>query len=96
MLASIAKLLQLLSVLATAKNGGVATDLSKLLQLGSAATRAGEAGRAELEAAVAKVQQLVDEDRGLTDDENAALDASIEEKLKAAAAVDLDNPGSAG
>jgi hypothetical protein len=96
MLAIFAKLLEGLHVLALMKAGGTETDLSKLLHLGGLAAAAGEEGRAELEAAVAKVKQLVDEDRGLTAEELAALDASIQSKIDRIANVDLDNPGSAG
>jgi len=76
---------QFLSVIAQLVGG----DAGKLLMLGAAAGRAGAAGKQALAEATAKAQQLVDEKRGLTPEENAALDASIEEKLAAAAAVEL-------
>ncbi len=81
--------LEALSALATLKNGGVGNDLSKLLQLGAVGVRAAEQGKTGLEEATAKVQQLVDEDRGLTVDENAALDASIDAKLDAIAKTEI-------
>jgi hypothetical protein len=81
--------LSLLAMLVERRKENGAADVAKLLHLGAAAGKAGAAGKEALEAAVAKVKQLVAEDRGLTDEENAALDASIEDKLARAAAVDL-------
>jgi hypothetical protein len=89
MLAALAQFLSLASSLVRMKNGGIENDVSKLLQWGGLAAKAGESGRRELAEATAKVQQLVDEDRGLTDSENDALDRAIADKLARAAAVDL-------
>lgn len=80
--------LEALGALAQLKNGGQNNDITRLANLAAAGVRTAEAGKTGLEQATAKVQQLVDEDRALTDAENAALDASIEDKLAKIAAVD--------
>jgi hypothetical protein len=71
------------------KYGGNNADIIRLLKLGAAAGKAGVAGKEALEQATAKVKQLVTENRGLTNEEEAALDASIEDKLTRAAAVEI-------
>lgn len=83
--------LMLLAQLAEQRKENGGADLAKLLRLGAAAGRAGAAGKQALADATAKVQQLVDEGRGLTDEENASIDASIDDKLARAAAVDLSD-----
>ncbi|HZF28728.1 MAG TPA: hypothetical protein VE907_06405, partial [Gammaproteobacteria bacterium] len=62
----------------------------KLLQFGTKAIELGAEGVALLEQATAKVQTMVDENRGLTEEEDAALDASIQAKLDAIAATKID------
>lgn len=69
------------------ENGGA--DVAKFLRLGAAAGKAGEEGRAALQEATDKVRQLVAEERGLTDEESAALDASIEDKLARIASIEI-------
>jgi hypothetical protein len=83
--------LSLIATLAERRKENGAADVVKLLRLGASIGKAGEAGREALLEATAKVRQLVDEDRGLTDDENASLDASIEDKLARAAAVQIES-----
>lgn len=92
---AIATFLETLSALAQLKTGGVPNDLSRLLHLGAVGVRVAAEGKTGLEEATAKVQQLVSEDRGLTDDENAAIDASINRKLKQIADTVIDNAGDA-
>jgi hypothetical protein len=89
MLTAVYRFLSVVSTLVVMRNGGVENDVSRALKLGAIAARGGEEAKRELEAATAKVQQLVDEDRALTADESAAIDASIESKLAAIAAVQL-------
>lgn len=84
--------LEAIGALAQLKAGGQNNDITRLLNLAAAGVKTAELGKTGLEEATKKVQQLVDEDRGLTDAENAALDASIEGKLAAIAAVDT-SPG---
>lgn len=89
--------LEALSLLVKMKNGGEPNDVSKLLELGATGARAKGDFDVAFTEARDKVQQLVNEDRGLTDEESAAIDASIEAKLARAAAVDLDtDPPPAG
>ena len=88
---AIVVLLESLSALAMLKNGGQNNDLTRLMQLAAAGARTAQAGKTGLEEATAKVQQLVDEDRGLTDAENAAVDASIEAKLDAIAKTEIND-----
>ena len=87
-----------LSVLATyveMKSGGP-SDASRFLRLGATIAGATVAVKEDLEAATAKIQALVDEDRAPTQEELDEVDASIEAKLKAIADANLENPGGAG
>lgn len=81
--------LEAMSGLAMLKNGGANNDLTRLLQLAAAGVRTAEAGKTGLEEAAKKVQQLVDEDRALTDAENKAIDADIDAKLEAIANTEI-------
>lgn len=78
-----------LAELVRMKNGGTDNDVSKLLDYAKLGARAGDTGKRHLEKAVAVVQQLVAEDRALTDQELADLDASIRDKLARAAGVQI-------
>jgi hypothetical protein len=71
------------------KYGGNNADVVRLLKLGAAAGKAGAAGKEALEQATAKVKQLVAENRGFTQAEEAELDASIADKLSRAASVEI-------
>ena len=75
------KFLSILATYVEMKNGGNANDISKYLRLGASIAGATKTVNEALAAATAKVELLVAEDRGLTEDENAELDASIEAKL---------------
>lgn len=88
---ALVQFLTVLAALVKAKNGGQDNDVSKLLRYGAAGVQAGRTLEDGLKDATLKVQQLVDEDRGLTDAESAALDKSIEDKLARAASVKLDS-----
>lgn len=83
------KFLEILGTLVVMKNGGQPNDVSRLINYARLGARAGATGKRELEEAVAKVQQLVDEDRSMTDEELAELDEAIQGKLARAAAVEL-------
>jgi hypothetical protein len=91
-LVALARFFQVLGTLVTMRNGGVDNDLSRLLNYARMGALAGDKGREHLKAAVAKVEQLVAEDRSLTDEELADLDAAIKGKLARAAAVELPDP----
>lgn len=93
---AIARFLEVLGVLVVMKNGGEDNDLSKLLHYARLGVRAGDTGTEHLKAAVAKVEQLVVEDRNLTDAELAFIDASIKDKLARAAAVNLQSSPDTG
>lgn len=81
------RFLEVLGVLVRMKNGGEENDVSRLLNYARLGIRAGDQGKQHLKAAVLKVEQLVAEDRSLTDQERADLDAAITGKLARAAAV---------
>lgn len=83
------RFLEILGALVVMKNGGEQNDVSKLLNYARLGLRAGDVGREYFEAAVAKVEQLVAEDRGLTELELADLDTAIRTKLARAAGVVL-------
>jgi hypothetical protein len=83
------RLLQALALLVEMKNGGEPNDISRMLKYAHLAARAGDKGKQHLQAAVAKVEQLVREDRGLTELELRDLDNAIRGKLARAAAVVL-------
>lgn len=87
---ALAQFLSVLSSLVQARNGGQANDVTRLLNYGAAGVRAGSTLEEGLKDATLKVQQLVDEDRSLTDAETAELDASIEAKLARAAGAKID------
>lgn len=81
-----------LATLALMKNGGVETDLSKLLKYAELGVAAGSKGKEYLAHAADVVNTLVAEDRALTEQELVDLQASIEGKLARAAGVHLDAP----
>lgn len=83
--------LETLALLVALKNGGRENDVTRMLRLAAVGARAKANLKEALDEARAKVQELVDQDRSLTDEENAAIDASIAEKLARAAAVDLES-----
>jgi hypothetical protein len=83
------KFLSVLAVYVEMKSGGP-NDVSRFLKLGAAIDNARVDVKEQLEAATAKIQTLVAEDRAPTLEELAEVDASVEAKLAAIAAVDLD------
>lgn len=92
-MAALVQLLAVLTSLARMKNGGADNDLSILLNYARLGVAAGDKGKKNLEEAVAKVEQLVAEDRALTDEERAELDGKIEALLDRAAAVEIPTEG---
>lgn len=88
----IVKFLEALRALVILKNGGEENELSKLINLARIGVRAGDTGKQYLTRAVETVEQLVAEDRAMTDEELAALDVIIREKLARAAAADPAAP----
>jgi hypothetical protein len=86
---AVVKFLEVLGALVLMKNGGQPNDLSRLINYARLGARAGDKGREYFEAATAKVKQLVDEDRSLTEQEIADLNAQIRGKLARAAGVEI-------
>lgn len=86
-------LVRFLSVAASLVTAQGHAAVGRWLKLASIAVRAGDTGRDALREATATMQALVDEGRPMTPEEDAALDASIENKLARAAAVDLGDEG---
>lgn len=92
MLFALSQFLTMLHSLAVAR-GGADQDVLKLVQLGAIAARAGDTYQREIESRTAQMQTLIDEARGLTPEENAALDAEIETRLTGIGAIDLSGNG---
>lgn len=87
MLTAIALLLQVVGAYAQAR-GGDSAGIVRLIGFARAGALAGEAYKSAIESATIKVQQLVDENRGLTPQEAADLDASIESSFDRIAKAD--------
>lgn len=91
-MAALIRFLEMLRQLVIAKNGGNENDTSKLLNYARIGVRAGDTGKRHLEAAVAKVEQLVAEDRAMTPEELADVDSAIEKLLARAGSVVIEDP----
>lgn len=74
-LALIAALLRAVASIAARPDLGLDRDVHDILNLSAGLVDIGHSAEAELRALVAKVEQLVAENRGFTDDERAALRA---------------------
>jgi len=89
---TITTFLTVLARLAAARNG-VDDDVARFFRIGASLVDKGAQGKDAFEAATAKMRELVDENRSMTDEENLALEESIADKLARAAAVDLNTEG---
>lgn len=83
------RFLEVLGTLVRMRNGGEENDVTRLINYARLGARAGDTGKRYLVAAVQKVEQLVAEDRHMTDAELAEIEASIQNKLARAAGVVL-------
>lgn len=90
MLLAIAKFLQILGLYSQLKVGEGA-GITKLLKLAASGARAGEPFKERLEEGTTLVQKLVDENRGLTPEEDRELDDSIAAHLQAIADTQIDD-----
>lgn len=81
MLLALAKFFDVVRGYYSLKNAA-SPDVLRLLALGSAAAKAGEAFKEQLDEGTKFVQQLVDENRAMTPEEAAVIDARIADRLE--------------